>query len=53
MAALDLTTGRVALIVVDISAAATNGESTLEHVGQEEAVPKAVEVLRAARAGCR
>ena len=50
MAALDLTTGRVALIVVDISAAATNGESTLEHVGQEEAVPKAVEVLRAARA---
>ena len=50
MAALDLTTGRVALIVVDISAAATNGESTLEHVGQEEAVPKAVDVLRAARA---
>lgn len=51
MAALDLTTGRVALIVVDISAAAaTTGQSTLEHVGQEEAVPKAIEVLRAARA---
>lgn len=50
MAALDLTTGRVALIVVDISAAATTGESTLEHVGQEEAVPKAIAVLRAARA---
>lgn len=50
MAALDLTTGRVALIVVDISAAATTGESRLDHVGQEDAVPRAVEVLQAARA---
>ena len=49
MAALDLTTGRVALIVVDIQAGATNGESALDHVGQHEAVPKAVEVLHAAR----
>lgn len=47
---LDLTTGRVALIVVDIQAGATNGESALDHVGQDEAVPKAVEVLAAARA---
>jgi biuret amidohydrolase len=48
---LDLTTGRVAPIVVDIQAgAATNGESALDHVGQDEAVPKAVEVLEAARA---
>ena len=47
---LDLTTGRVALIVVDIQASATNGESTLEHVGQHDAVPRAVAVLQAARA---
>ena len=47
---LDLTTGRVALIVVDIQAGATNGESALDHVGQHEAVPRAVSVLRAARA---
>jgi nicotinamidase-related amidase len=47
---LDLTTGRVALIVVDIQAGATSDDSVLPHVGQHEAVPKAVEVLRAARA---
>jgi nicotinamidase-related amidase len=46
---LDLTTGRVALIVVDIQAGATNGESALPHVGQAEAVPQAVSVLQAAR----
>jgi nicotinamidase-related amidase len=50
VATLDLTTGRVALVVVDIQAGATDGESALEHVGQHEAVPKAVAVLRAARA---
>jgi biuret amidohydrolase len=47
---LDLTTGRVALIVVDIQAGAATGESTLPHVGEDEAIPRAVEVLRAARA---
>jgi biuret amidohydrolase len=46
----DITTGRVALIVVDIQAGATRDDSVLPHVGQHEAVPKAVEVLRAARA---
>jgi nicotinamidase-related amidase len=49
---LDLTTGRTgrtALIVVDIQAGATRDDSVLPHVGQHEAVPKAVEVLRASR----
>lgn len=47
---LDLCTGRVALVVVDIQAGVSNGDSTLPHVGQEEAIPRAVEALQAARA---
>lgn len=46
---LDLSTGRVALVIVDIQAGASTGEETLELVGQEEAIPRAVEVLVAAR----
>jgi nicotinamidase-related amidase len=47
---LDLTTGRVALVVIDIQAGASTGEDTLAVVGADEAIANAVEVLRAARA---
>ena len=47
---LDLTTGRVALVVIDIQAVASTGEDTLAVVGADEAIANAVEVLRAARA---
>ena len=47
---LDLTTGRIALIVVDIQAGASTGEDTLAVVGVEDAVPNAVRVVQAARA---
>ena len=47
---LDLTTGRVALVVVDVQAGTSTGEDTLAVVGADEAIPRAVEVLRAARA---
>jgi nicotinamidase-related amidase len=47
---LDLTTGKVALVVVDIQAGASTGEDTLAVVGADEAIANAVEVLRAARA---
>ncbi len=46
---LDLDTSRPALIVVDIQAGVADGSSALPHVGQDEAVPKAIEVLHAAR----
>ena len=47
---LDLTTGRVALVVIDIQAGASTGEDTLAVVGADDAIANAVEVLRAARA---
>ena len=48
---LDLSTSNAALIVVDIQAGVVEGAtSSLPHVGQEDAVPKAVSVLLAARA---
>ncbi|HET6953547.1 MAG TPA: isochorismatase family cysteine hydrolase [Acidimicrobiales bacterium] len=47
---LDLTTGRVALVVVDIQAGVTSPRSVLPQVGAPEAVARAVEVLDAARA---
>lgn len=46
---LDPTNGRTALIVVDIQAAAGTSEEMLPHVGAEEAISRAVEVLWAAR----
>ncbi len=46
---LDLTTGTVALVVVDIQAGTSTGEDTLAVVGAEEAIANAVEVLHAAR----
>lgn len=47
---LDLTTGKVALVVVDIQAGASTGEDTLAVVGAEPAIEQAVQVLHAARA---
>jgi biuret amidohydrolase len=47
---LDPTNGRTALIVVDIQAAAGTPDEVLPHVGTDEAVPMAVQVLEAARA---
>ena len=47
---LDLTTGRVVLVVIDIQAGASTGEDTLAVVGADEAIANAVEVLGAARA---
>lgn len=48
---LDLSISNAALIVVDIQAGVAPGiEASLPHVGQDEAVPKAVDVLTAARA---
>lgn len=47
---LDLTTGKVALVVVDIQAGASTGEDTLAVVGAEPAIQQAVQVLRVARA---
>ena len=46
---LDLNRSNAALIVVDIQAGVAPGvEASLPHVGQDEAVPKAVAVLHAA-----
>ena len=47
---LDLTTGKVALVVVDIQAGASTGEDTLAVVGAAPAIEQAVQVVRAARA---
>ena len=47
---LDLTTGKVALVVVDIQAGASTGEDTLAVVGAAPAIEHAVQVVRAARA---
>lgn len=47
---LDLTTGKVALVVVDIQAGTSSGEDTLAVVGEEAAIANAVQVVRAARA---
>jgi nicotinamidase-related amidase len=47
---LDLTTGKVALVVVDIQAGASTGEDTLAVVGADAAIANAVQVLQAARA---
>ena len=47
---LDLTTGKVALVVVDIQAGASTGEDTLTVVGAAPAIEQAVQVVHAARA---
>lgn len=47
---LDLTTGKVALVVVDIQAGTSSGEDTLAVVGEEAAIANAVQVVHAARA---